>query len=277
MDIKEYISSGILENYVLGSVSQQEKQEVECMSHIYPEIKAELEQLQTTLENVAFKLQKDTPAHLKSKILNAIKNEKQEALGEKVVRKVVDINSSNNSNLWKYMAAASIVVTIGLAYLFYNSSSQLKSVKSQLSDMSVEMNESKNNFESELEVLSQKVERKKELLAFLQHSATKKIVLKGTDLQPTSTCIVYFNENTSKVFLDASPQMDKLPQDKQYQLWAIVDGKPVDMGTLTHDEPCDDLCPMPDVSDAQAFAITIEKVGGSATPSLDRLVVIGNV
>ena len=76
MDIKEYISSGIIENYVLGNVSPQEKQEVECMSHIYPEIKTELEQLQTAIENIAFTLEKNPPAHLKSKILDAIKNEK---------------------------------------------------------------------------------------------------------------------------------------------------------------------------------------------------------
>ncbi len=277
MDIKEYISSGILENYVLGNVSKQEQQEVECMSHIYPEIKSELEQLQSVIESMAIKLEKNPPSHLKSKILTAIKNEKQEALGQKTEAKVVAIDASGNSKLWKYMAAASVVITIGFAYLFYTSNSELKSVKSQLSDMSTEMYENKSNFETELDALSQKVEKKKELLAFLQHSATKKIVLKGTDFQPTSTCIVYFNESTSKVFLDASPQMEKLPQDKQYQLWAIVDGKPVDMGMLTHDKPCEDLCPMPDVSNAQAFAITVEKAGGSPTPSLDKLAVIGNV
>lgn len=42
MDIEDYIASGILENYVFGHVSAQEMQEVECMSHIYPEIKEEL-------------------------------------------------------------------------------------------------------------------------------------------------------------------------------------------------------------------------------------------
>lgn len=276
MDIKEYISSGILENYVLGNVSSQEKQEVECMSHIYPEVKAELEGIQLAIEKVAIRLEKTPPAHLKPKILNAIKNEEQEVLSDKK-GKVVSINPTSNSRVWKYVAAASIVVTIGLAYFFYNSNSELKSVKSQLSDLSVEMNNNKNNYESELETLSKKVDNKKELLAFLQHSATKKVTLKGTDLQPTSSAVVFWNSNTSKVFMQPAKNMPELGENNQYQLWAIVDGKPMDMGVLSKDDSCDDLCPMLDVSNAQAFAITIEKAGGSLTPSLDKLVVIGNV
>ncbi len=277
MDIKEYISSGIIENYVLGYVSPQEKQEVECMSHIYPEIKAELEQLQTTIENIAFTLEKNPPAHLKSKILDAIKNEKQEVVRKEKVAKVVTISSTNNSNLWKYMTAASIIVTIGLAYLFYITNNDLKSTNSELADITNELDENKLVYESQLAEYSDKIKEKKELIAFLQHSATKKIMLKGTDLQPNSSAIVYWNDINSKVYMDPSAEMPELSEDEEYQLWAIVDGKPVDMGMLTHEEPCEDLCPMPNVSNAQAFAVTIEKSGGSKVPSLNRLVVIGNV
>ncbi len=43
MNISAYIDSGILEEYALGIVSPQEKQEVECLTQVYPELKAELE------------------------------------------------------------------------------------------------------------------------------------------------------------------------------------------------------------------------------------------
>ena len=42
MNTNDYILTGILEQYVLGDVSPQEKQEVECMSHIYPEVHEEI-------------------------------------------------------------------------------------------------------------------------------------------------------------------------------------------------------------------------------------------
>jgi hypothetical protein len=53
MNIQAYIESGILEEYVLGTVSPQEKQEVECMASIYPEIQQELQILETALEKYA--------------------------------------------------------------------------------------------------------------------------------------------------------------------------------------------------------------------------------
>ncbi len=57
-------------------------------------------------------------------------------------------------------------------------------------------------------------------------------------------------------------EVDKLPtapQGMQYQLWAIVDGKPVSEGMLG---PGGGLHRMIDVDNAQAFAVTLEKQGG---------------
>jgi len=69
-------------------------------------------------------------------------------------------------------------------------------------------------------------------------------------------------------------KMDSLPGDKQYQLWAIVDGKPVSAGLI---EDCNGLCKMTNVPKASMFAITIEPKGGSAAPHLEAMVVAGAV
>jgi len=55
--------------------------------------------------------------------------------------------------------------------------------------------------------------------------------------------------------------------DKQYQLWAILDGKPVDLGMLDFDlKQKKLLVHMKNTRGAQAFAITLEKKGGNSTP-----------
>jgi anti-sigma-K factor RskA len=54
----------------------------------------------------------------------------------------------------------------------------------------------------------------------------------------------------------------------------LVDGKPVDAGLL---EDCNGVCKLKNIPKAQAFAITLEDKGGSASPHLDQLYVIGNV
>jgi anti-sigma-K factor RskA len=68
-----------------------------------------------------------------------------------------------------------------------------------------------------------------------------------------------------------------LAESKQYQLWAIVDGKPVDLGMLPNEKQESLLLRMKDVSEPQAFAITIEPKGGSARPTLDQMIVLGKI
>jgi anti-sigma-K factor RskA len=55
----------------------------------------------------------------------------------------------------------------------------------------------------------------------------------------------------------------------------LVNGKPVDVGLLTAD--CNGLCKLKTIPEAQAFAITLENKGGSATPHLDQLYVMGEI
>ena len=45
-DIKAYIESGILELYVLGDISTEEKLQVETMAAKHPAIKAELDEIE---------------------------------------------------------------------------------------------------------------------------------------------------------------------------------------------------------------------------------------
>ena len=52
-DIKSYLESGILEQYVLGDLSNEEMLEVEQNSMIYPEIKSEIIEIESALLNYA--------------------------------------------------------------------------------------------------------------------------------------------------------------------------------------------------------------------------------
>ncbi|HPZ88874.1 MAG TPA: anti-sigma factor, partial [Flavihumibacter sp.] len=61
---------------------------------------------------------------------------------------------------------------------------------------------------------------------------------------------------------------------KQYQLWAIVNGKPQNAGLLQN---CNEFCYLSTNSNAQAFAITLEKTGGSEEPTLTEMLVLGQV
>ncbi|MGZ8517919.1 MAG: anti-sigma factor domain-containing protein, partial [Chitinophagaceae bacterium] len=85
---------------------------------------------------------------------------------------------------------------------------------------------------------------------------------------PASFATVYWDTTSKDVIL----VVNNLPRpagDKQYQLWALLDGKPIDVGMIDNDIFTGEkklMIQMKNVSGAQAFAITLEKKGGNPTP-----------
>ncbi len=71
--------------------------------------------------------------------------------------------------------------------------------------------------------------------------------------------------------------LPKTPTGKQYQLWCIIDGKLVDMGVIDKEFENKVLTIKAPKGSVVAFAITLEKQGGSKTPTLEEMYVIGNV
>ena len=70
MNTKEYIASGILEAYVIGETTDQERKEVVCLSKIYPEVKEELTRLELTMEAYAQAHAMPANRNLKEKIFS---------------------------------------------------------------------------------------------------------------------------------------------------------------------------------------------------------------
>ena len=58
-----------------------------------------------------------------------------------------------------------------------------------------------------------------------------KIQMNGIKGKEKNTATVYWDTRTKEVYLIPA-NMEKVPEGKQYQLWAIVDGKPVDAGIM---------------------------------------------
>jgi anti-sigma-K factor RskA len=83
---------------------------------------------------------------------------------------------------------------------------------------------------------------------------------------------VFWDTKTKDVYL-LNNNLPQAPQGKQYQLWAIIDGKPVDAGMM---DVCSGVCRMKNIPAAQAFAITLEAQGGNPTPQ-GEMYVLGKI
>lgn len=284
MDLKEYITSGILENYVFGSVSVQEKQEVECLSHIYPEIKAELTVLQSTIELIAEKYASPPPADLKIKILAQIRTETQnESPRTTIETPVIHLSTpQKNPSRLKWYAAASIVVLIGLGTYTYFIKTNLNASQVEFAVANDSLNtltSAVSSLQQENEVINDQMRLFTDQLLFLRHQHTRKIELTGTPNYANNLATIFWNNANEKVFLDIK-NLPETGEAESYQLWVLIDGVPQDMGVFEIDlnpSTKNTLLEMSSTKNADAFAITREPKGGSLSPTLENLHVIGMI
>lgn len=279
MDIKEYIASGILESYALGFASDQERREVECLSSIYPELKEELITVQQSLEAYAQTIAVTPPVGLKETILSAIKEVPQEkthslkvvpAESKEAVQETAKIVRMDR--YLKVGIAASFVLLVGIGVLYQSTSRTNRELRTELAAVQTKVDtEYKNQIASLKDSLSLNASREELLLA----DATREIILAGTEVSPLSKARVFWNEEQER-FMLISDDLPSPVSGKQYQLWAIADGKPVDLGVL--DKTSKMTTPKAiSLAKIQAFAITLEKDGGSPVPTMDQMYVVGSI
>ncbi len=261
MNIEEYISSGILEAYILEELSPKASKDVELKAAAYPEIRKELEMIEETLFQAAQLTSVPAPDHLKSKILNAIQEE-QESSSE---TKVVPINNST----WKYATAATVSLLVVSSVYINSLNTDLKEARNEI----IAMESEQQRLAEDLNQVNYTNEKIQTGLDFLASAETKAIPLGGTDISKSSKAFVFWNPNTAEVRMRIA-DLPELPSDKQYQLWALKDGKPIDLGVFDIEEG---LLDMKTIEGAQAFAVTLEPAGGSVSPTLDQMYLYGDV
>lgn len=264
MNVEEYISSGILEMYVLGDLPPEEALDVVRMSEEYPEIKDEISKIELSMEKTAFEMAVTPPAQLKDKILNEADNGQQEA-------RVVDLTPTSSSNYFKYLTAASVVLAVLCGALAYNYYSKWQTAEGELTALIAQnqrVAEDYNTVKSQLD----RVERD---LGIINSTDYQRVVMEGTDNSPQALAYVYWNEQSDEVYLEIG-NLAPLSDEQQYQLWAIVDGQPIDAGVF--DLGSSSLLSMKNITEsASAFAVTVEPRGGSPSPTLETMQVVGNV
>lgn len=252
MNVQDYISSGIVESYVLGLASPGEQAEFEKMCAQYPEVLQARLDFEISMEQQAMQNAIPPPPALKQQVLDA-------AL--RTEAKILPLNSETRiikTNWVKYAAAACAVLLAGS--LTWNISQYNRNKKLQAS-----YDEVAKDYDSTAVRLSE-IEDQVAMLTL--NPNIKMAAMKGMEPSPASFATVYWDTTSKDVILVVN-NLPKPASDKQYQLWALLDGKPIDVGMIDNDIFTGEkklMIQMKNVSGAQAFAITLEKKGGNPTP-----------
>ncbi len=252
MNTQEYISSGIVESYVLGLASDEERREFEQLCRQYPEVLEARMAFELILEKQALENAIIPPANLKGKIINAIDS------GAKVIS--IERTPVRKPNWWKFAAAASVILLAGSIYWNMTLSSRNKSLQ--------------NSYNSSLAELG---DLKKDIRVLQENPNVKMAAMKGEAISPQSFATVYWDTTSQDVYLMIN-NLPKPATDKQYQLWAFLDGKPIDMGLIEISEKPLQLYRLKKARSAQAFAITLEKKGRADVSKPEgQVYVVGNL
>lgn len=260
MDIKGYISSGVIESYVLGMASEGESYELEQLCQQYPEVKQALLAAQAHVEDFAKLYAQQPPAGSREKMLNTLINEQLVEVPPQTVS--IKARSTKYLSPYAYITAASIVLLI-LGGIYHVSTinrlkMQLLSVANRQDTLPALANYRDNN----------KLEQR---LAIVEKPSIRKLELRGVPGYERNSASLYWDSTTKEVFL-LPVKLAALPLGKQYQLWAIVGGKPVNAGVFKQID-LNSIQQMKSIPNAEMFAITIEKEGGAASPTLTQMVV----
>ena len=269
MELKEFISSGILESYILGTATAEEIRLVREMEDRYPEVQKEIEDIEESLLNYAEADSEEPSLGLKEKIQSQMFEEKEKPSKGKIV----NISSLNNSSkTLKYVIAASLGLLIGVSAILFSLYGKLEASQKKVAQL-----ENENDIlANEMGKQQQELKAKSNTLAVMMKPGSKMVMLKGMDISPESSAMVVYNINSKAVFLDAV-SLPVPPMGKQYQLWAMVDGKPVDAGVFDVTPDGFVITKMRDMADVQAFAVTLEDAGGRPEPTMSAMYLMGNV
>jgi anti-sigma-K factor RskA len=249
VNIQEYISSGVVEAYVLGLASAEERAEFERMTAQHPEVRAAREAFEVALEKQAMEGAIAPPSNLKNKIWTSLQSGHAQTQAE-----IVPLRRS--SGWMKFAVAASLILLAVCAYLYVTE----KNKNEDLAKENATIKATRDSIQNELA----RIEEAKKIM--WDNPAVKMAKLEGTPMAPQSYATVYWDTTSKDVYLVVS-NLPAPASDQQYQLWALLDGKPIDMGMLEVTQKPLQLYRMKNAQNAQAFAISLEKKGGSPTPT----------
>lgn len=284
-EVNAYIESGILELYVLGQLTVQEQQEVEEMAVRYPEVKQEIAAIELAMEQYALQNSIEPSAELKDQIMNRLSDNETIVTAtaeiEQVIKPtpVVPIQQHNEYEakirILRFALAACVAMLVVSAIALYSAHNELGQAKTEI----LALNLDKQKFASTTSYLTEENTDLRKIADMADDPDWKVVKLAGTKMDPAAKMVVYWHTSGQHVMVDNSKMaLPANDQSHQYQLWALVNGKPVDLGVFdVKSDTTQILLAMKEIAGAQAFAVTLEKRGGSVSPTMDQMIVMGGV
>ena len=253
MNKDQFLGSGLLEQYALGITSEEESALVEQYLNTFPEVRAEYTSMRKALDQYAKQYAIQPPEVLRNRVIEAVDH--QHARSQDNNEPVPSgSNGRFSQSGWSRFLVSTAILLMGAGLFLLDRKAD--GLQQELSNQTVLLDacqEEKENLESS-----------NTLFAFLKHGQTQQVSIEGTPLSPEMRLIAYWNESTSKAYLNPVNQ-----------IWADVDGKMISVGLLNPELPLDQLATISFIEKAESLNLTLEPEGGSEEPTVSLLMANG--
>ena len=262
MELKEIISSGLLELYVARLTSPEETLQVEQWANQYPEVKTEITEIEKATETFALADALQPAAGIKENIMALIKNETSAKVFD--IKSSPSVKKSSATLVWKWAAAASVVLLIGSAVMnvvYFNKYTTASKGLQETEQLLAQQKQESNQMNEDMGIVKNKY--------------SLPVSLNPMPEMPDAAAKIFWMKNTGEIYIDPT-NLPAVPDTMQYQFWAIVDGKPISGGLIrSKDGNVYRMQKMQSFGKADAFAISLEKTGGNPTPT--KVVSMGKI
>ncbi|MGB4771637.1 MAG: anti-sigma factor [Chitinophagaceae bacterium] len=251
MSDQDPISSEMIEQYVLGLCTPEEKAALDQQRLQDPVLHQAILDAELQLENFFLRNAVQPPASTDQAILQGLN---KVAPAQAVIRPI-----HNARNWWKRIAAVStgmlLLSGIGNFTQFQKNRQQLQEIARLSSQPQT------------LPVAD---------FAVMRNPRITPVAMMGVGIHSICRCTMYWDKQTGKVYI----MIHHLPAtsgQQDYQLWAWVDGKPVSVG-IVNDSIRDrfiEINGMP--AGATEFTVTLEPANGSSSPTVAETYLSGKI
>ena len=294
MDTEIYISSGILELYCAGALSEAEMREVERIASQFAAVKKEIQAIELALWSFNEHVFAGPHDQLKTELIAGIKLNSPNTIIEKTHETALNNAVEPEVNIVeipivlpaakeiipeqteKPLKASKKTISMGVflviilpiilafgAFGLWNNWDALLQELTAAKKLAANAEKSRAQIDSSLKATSQTLDT-------LRNPDLVKITLSGMKFSPAAKAVIYWNKNTNQILLDPVliPLEDK---DHCYQLWAMNKGETLSLGTFSATNKNKQMLPMKAVDKASVFIISLEPKNGSAIPNIAQL------
>ena len=275
MTLQELISSGKLELYVAGVLSDREMSDIGTLAVENPEVASEIQKIEQVMVEWLSPEEFRLPNAEKEFQINTILGRIRQEAPRVAVNGTASVHPLRRQQPNWAMAAlvAGLILTTGLSVWFGARYARLAPEATALRTQYQDLANAQNQYQDQMTHLQSQV-------SLMRNILTKRVELStvaGNKITGADNyMLVYWNPATKKLLL-VDAHLPELSSQQQYQLWALYDGKPIDAGVFDTKDIQVSSSFQKDIPNAQAFAVTVEPRGGSASPTPSNLCMMGKL